>query len=145
MDDLSDAIQDAVYIGAMCDPAPLPQQPLELVSDEEALAFASKLKASNAEALTFEAVLSETLGYYLVSFCEFVCVCALGYPTSSQARARADAWSLCLCTLVNAMHLSSSSILKQKGTAKRFFSWKLLWSTLYVTMCSSAMSLMHDL
>lgn len=66
MDDLLDAIQDAEYIGAMCNPAPIPTHPLLLVSDEEAIAFAHKIKAANPEAFTFETILSESLGYYLV-------------------------------------------------------------------------------
>lgn len=66
MDDLLDAIQDAEYIGAMCNPAPMPSDTLRLVSDAEALAFAQRIKAGNPEALTFETILSETLGYYLV-------------------------------------------------------------------------------
>ena len=66
MDDLLDAIQDAEYIGAMCNPAPMPTEPLRLVSDEEAVAFGQRLRAANPEALTFETILSESLGYYLV-------------------------------------------------------------------------------
>ena len=67
MDDLQDAIQDAQYIGAMCDPTPKPTRRLELPSEADALQHATRLREKNLEALTFEGILSEPLGYYLVS------------------------------------------------------------------------------
>ncbi len=60
MEDLQDAIQDADFIGAMCDPAPKPMRPLDIMTTEAADSFARHLH------LEFEAVLSEPLGYYLV-------------------------------------------------------------------------------
>ena len=59
-DDLHDAIQDADFIGAVCDPAPKPTQSLQLMAVEEAEMIARHM------ALEFEGVLSEPLGYYLV-------------------------------------------------------------------------------
>ena len=69
MDDLQDAIQDAQYIGAMVDPVPRPSRAIALPSDDEARAFAEHLSSTRPDALTLDSVLSEPLGYYLVSGC----------------------------------------------------------------------------
>ncbi|RYY32701.1 hypothetical protein EON62_05035 [archaeon] len=60
MDDLHNAIQDAAYIGAICDKHLHPTTSLALPSDEEVRAFQRR----HRDALTFETVLSEPLGWY---------------------------------------------------------------------------------
>jgi hypothetical protein len=74
MDDLQDAIQDAQYIGAMCDPVPKPEAPLALPSRSEAEVFARRIAEASPQSLTYEGVLGEPLGYYLVRVSALRCI-----------------------------------------------------------------------
>ncbi len=73
-DDLHDAIQDADFIGAVCDPSPKPTQALQLMSVDEAEMVARHMP------LEFEGVLTEPLGYFLVR----VVLCGLWGESGSQ-------------------------------------------------------------
>jgi hypothetical protein len=66
MDDLQEAIQDAQYIGAVADPTPKPTRALALPPRDAALEFGRELTGRDPRALSFESVLGQPLGYFMV-------------------------------------------------------------------------------
>lgn len=78
-----------MFIGATLLPEPVPTEPIALMSDEEAMAY--KL-TRNPEALTFENILLEPLGYFLVrshahpAYAATACVATTSLLLSSSSR-----------------------------------------------------------
>ena len=64
MEGLQDAIQDAQYMGEMCDDTPLPITRLELPLPDAVEAYHTKLKKQRPGELTFNGIMGQDLGYW---------------------------------------------------------------------------------
>ena len=64
MEGLQDAIQDAQYMGEMCDDTPLPVTRLELPPSDTVEAYHAKLKRQRPAELNFTGVIQQDLGYW---------------------------------------------------------------------------------
>ena len=66
MDDLRNAIQDAQFIGAVMDPVPRPTRPLPTLPPHEMDSAVGRVTEANPTAFSFENVVTQPLGYFLV-------------------------------------------------------------------------------
>ena len=70
MEGLQDAIQDAQYMGEVCDDTPHPVVPLKLPPVEEMSSFLSTIRVSRPNDVTFPGILGQDIGFWF--FAKFV-------------------------------------------------------------------------
>jgi beta-adrenergic-receptor kinase len=64
MEGLQDAIQDAQYMGEVCDDTPHPVIPLQLPEEEETKAFEARVRKTRPADFSFEGILGQHVGFW---------------------------------------------------------------------------------